>query len=57
MSEKIFVKPKKPELIVLKPDGSRLKAAGEYVAAEVYWQRRINDNEVEVQKQPKKKGN
>nr|DAI24791.1 MAG TPA: Protein of unknown function (DUF2635) [Caudoviricetes sp.] len=56
MNNKIFVKPKRKELIVIKPNGQRLKAAGEYVAAEVYWQRRINDNEVEVVT-PKKKGN
>lgn len=48
MDNKIFVKPKKKELIVLKPDGVRLKAEGEYVNAEVYWQRRINAKEVEV---------
>lgn len=46
--DKIFIKPKKKELIVPKPNGVRLKAEGEYVKAEVYWQRRINDNEVEV---------
>lgn len=54
--DKIFVKPKRKELIVMKPNGQRLKAEGEYVEAQVYWQRRINDKEVEVAN-PKKKGN
>lgn len=54
--DKIFIKPKRPGLIVIKPDGTRLKDGGEYVKAEVYWQRRINDKEVEVST-PKKKGN
>lgn len=48
MDDKIFVKPKKKELIVPKPNGVRLKAEGEYVKAEIYWQRRINAKEVEV---------
>lgn len=50
---KIFIKPKHKELFVLKPDGSRLKAEGEYVEPVIYWHRRLKDNEVEVVKNPK----
>lgn len=48
MLNKIFIKPRKPEFIVFKPDGCRLKAEGEYVDAVPFWQRRLNDRDVVV---------
>ncbi len=39
---KIFIKPRKPEFIVFKPNGCRLKSEGEF------WQRRLNDRDVVV---------
>ncbi len=45
---KIFIKPRKPEFIVFKPNGCRLKSEGEYVDAEPFWQRRLNDRDVVV---------
>ncbi len=48
MPNKIFIKPRKPEFIVFKPNGCRLKAEGEYVDAVPFWQRRINDRDVVV---------
>lgn len=56
MENKIFVKPKRKGLIVFKPNGCRLAEEGELVNAEPYWQRRINDKEVEVITTPSKKG-
>ena len=35
MENTIFVKPKKKEFIVIKPDGKRLRAEGEIVKADV----------------------
>lgn len=55
--DKIFIKPAKKELIVLKPDGTRLKPDGELVAAVTYWHRRLKDNEVEIVKNPKTPSN
>lgn len=51
--DKIFIKPKKKELMIFKPDGSRLAAEGELVEASTFWHRRLKDNEVEVIKTPK----
>lgn len=48
MLNKIFIKPRKPEFIVFKPDGCRLKAEGEYVDTVPFWQRRLNDRDVVV---------
>lgn len=48
MQNKIFIKPRKPEFIVFKPNGCRLKAEGEFVDAVPFWQRRINDRDVVV---------
>lgn len=48
MPSKIFIKPRKPEFIIYKPDGCRLKTAGEYVDAVPFWQRRLNDRDVVV---------
>lgn len=48
MPNKIFIKPRKPEFIVFKPNGCRLKAEGEYVDIVPFWQRRINDRDVVV---------
>ena len=53
MQNKIFIKPRKPEFIVFKPNGCRLKAEGEYVDAVPFWQRRINDRDV-IAAQPAK---
>lgn len=48
MAIKIFVKPKRKGLIVIKPDGSRLGDAGEWVEESIFWQRRLNAKEVEI---------
>ena len=48
MENTIFVKPKKKEFIVIKPDGKRLRAEGEIVKADVYCGRREMDGEVEI---------
>ena len=50
---KIFIKPRKPEFIVFKPDGRRLKSEGEYVEAVTFWHRRLKDKDVIVIKPPK----
>ena len=53
MPSKIFVKPRKPEFIVYKPDNCRLKAEGEYVDAVPFWQQRLNDKDVVIAVPPK----
>lgn len=55
--DKILIKPKKKELMIFKPDGTRLKAEGELVEASTFWHRRLKDNEVEVIKTPLKTSN
>lgn len=50
---KIFIKPRKPEFIVFKPDGRRLKSEGEYVDAVPFWHRRIKDKDVIIAPAPK----
>lgn len=56
MKDLIFVKPRKKEFIIYKPDNSRLKAEGETVEADVYWHRREKDKEVEITPHSTKKG-
>ena len=36
----------KESLMVRKPNGELLKAEGEYVTPETYWNRRLNDGDV-----------
>lgn len=51
MANKVFVVPAKEGLIVTNPDGSTLKAKGDWINKDdPYWQRRFLDEEI-VEKQ------
>lgn len=53
MPNEIFIKPRKPEFIVYKPNGLRLKKEGEFVKAEPFWYQRLKDQDVVVAPPPK----
>ncbi|PSU49484.1 hypothetical protein C9J12_08325 [Photobacterium frigidiphilum] len=44
--KQVFIKPKKAEVPVRKPEGGFVDAAGEDVERSGYWLRRINDGDV-----------
>lgn len=59
MSQRIFIKPTALTIegettarLVRKPNGERLKAEGEAVTLDTFWQRRLNDLDVELAEQP-----
>lgn len=53
MTDKLYVKPGRPGLLVRKPDYRPLHAGGEWVASSVFWRRRLRAGDVVEAKPPK----